>query len=49
MLTGIKETHNIEKEGMGAVIRSDSGTQELDADSPVSMNMWGSLLSLLIF
>lgn len=41
MLTGIKETHNIEKEGMGAVIRSDSGTQELDADSPVSMNMWG--------
>lgn len=42
MLTGIKETHNIEKDGGKAVIRTDSGeTVELDADSPVSMNMWG--------
>lgn len=41
MLTGIKETHNIEKDGMSAVIRNESGTQVLDADSPVSMNMWG--------
>ena len=42
MLTGIKETHNIEKDGEKAVIRTDSGeTVELDADSPVSMNMWG--------
>lgn len=41
MLTCIKETHNIEKEGTNAVVRNDSGTQVLDADSPVSMNMWG--------
>lgn len=41
MLTGIEETHNIEKEGVNAVVRNDSGTKELDGESPVSMNMWG--------
>ena len=42
MLTGITETHNIEKDGDGAVIRREDGTViRLDADSTVSMNMWG--------
>lgn len=41
MLTGIRETHHIEKDGDKAVIRTEEGTKELDADSPVSMNMWG--------
>lgn len=41
MLAGIQETHNIEKDGEKAVIRADSGMTELDAESPVSMNMWG--------
>lgn len=42
MLTGITETHNIEKDGDGAVIRREDGTViRLDADSAVSMNMWG--------
>lgn len=41
MLAGITETHNIEKDGVKAVVRSDNGTKELDPDSPVSMNMWG--------
>ena len=41
MLAGITETHNIEKEGDKAVIRTDGEAKELDPDSPVSMNMWG--------
>ena len=42
MLTGITETHNIEKAGGEAVIRREDGTvTRLDADSVVSMNMWG--------
>ena len=42
MLTGITETHNIEKDGDGAVIRQDDGTVlHPDPDSTVSMNMWG--------
>ena len=41
MLTGIQETHNIEKDGDKAVIKTGEGTHELNADSPVSMNMWG--------
>ena len=41
MLTGITETHNIEKGGDRAVVRSDDGIKELDPESPVSMNMWG--------
>lgn len=41
MLTGIQETHNIAKNGDKAVIKTGEGTQELDADSSVSMNMWG--------
>ena len=42
MLTRIVETQNIEKNGdLGAVIRSGSGDKVIDADSPVSMNMWG--------
>ena len=42
MLTRIVETQNIEKGGdSSAVIRSESGDRIIDADSPVSMNMWG--------
>ena len=41
MLAGITETHNIEKDGDRAVVRSDDGIKELDPESPVSMNMWG--------
>ena len=42
MLSGITETHNIEKAGDAAVIRQADGTVvTLDAESPVSMNMWG--------
>ncbi len=41
MLAGITETHNIEKDGDRAVVRSDDGIKELDPKSPVSMNMWG--------
>ena len=42
MLTRIVETQNIEKDGdSSAVIRSESGDRIIDADSPVSMNMWG--------
>lgn len=41
MLAGIQETHNIEKDGNRAVIRQEGIEKELDADSPVSMNMWG--------
>ena len=41
MLTGITETHNIEKDGNQAVIREADKVKTLDADTPVSMNMWG--------
>lgn len=42
MLTGITETHNIEKDGDRAVIRQEDGSVVcLDPDSAVSMNMWG--------
>lgn len=42
MLTRIVETQNIERDGdSSAVIRSESGDRIIDADSPVSMNMWG--------
>ena len=41
MLTGITETHNIEKDGDRAVIREADRVKDLDADTPVSMNMWG--------
>lgn len=42
MLTRIVETHNIEKgTDSNAVIRSESGDEVVDGDSPVSMNMWG--------
>ncbi len=41
MLTGITETHNIEKDGERAVVRQNGGDTLLDPDSPVSMNMWG--------
>ena len=41
MLTSIRETHNIEKDGCRAVIRTEGNMKELDADAPVSMNMWG--------
>lgn len=41
MLTGILETHNIEKDGARIIVRQGESEKELDADSPVSMNMWG--------
>ncbi len=42
MLTRIVETQNIEKDGgSNAVIRSEEGDRVIDAQSPVSMNMWG--------
>lgn len=41
MLTGITETHNIEKVDGRALIREDGQERVLDADTPVSMNMWG--------
>lgn len=41
MLTGITETHNIEKDGNQAVIHEADKVKTLDADTPVSMNMWG--------
>ena len=41
MLAGITETHNIEKDGDKAVVRTGGEIEELDPDSPVSMNMWG--------
>lgn len=41
MLTEIKETHDIEKDGERAVIRKDGETQILEAGAQVSMNMWG--------
>lgn len=42
MLTGIVETHNIEKDRGLAVIREDDGKKRtIHAGSQVSMNMWG--------
>ena len=41
MLSSITETHNIEKIGSRAVVRTDGAEREVDPDSPVSMNMWG--------
>lgn len=41
MLTEIIETHNIEKDGIRAVVRQDDEETTLDAETPVSMNMWG--------
>lgn len=41
MLTDIIETHNIEKDGEKAVVREEDAERLLDAESPVSMNMWG--------
>ena len=41
MLQEIIETHNIEKDGDKAVVREGDIETEYDADSPVSMNMWG--------
>ena len=41
MLEKIVETKNIEKKEGAAIVRSESGDVRLDADSLVSMNMWG--------
>lgn len=41
MLAGITETHNIKREGDHAVAEDDGSVEDLDLDSPVSMNMWG--------
>lgn len=41
MLSHIVETKNIAKTESGAVIRKDEGDVSIDADSHVSMNMWG--------
>ena len=47
MLQEIIETHNIEKDGDKAVVREGDIETEYDADSPVSMNMWGFTRSIL--
>ncbi len=41
MLTGITETHNIEKDGKFAVVRENGEKRVLAAGSLVFMNMWG--------
>ena len=41
MLADIEETHNIEKVDGRAVVQKESGSREIDVESPVSMNMWG--------
>lgn len=42
MLSGIVETHNIEKLDGHAVVNNANGkAAEIDVESPVSMNMWG--------
>ena len=41
MLAGITETHGIEKDGSRAVIRQGAKESVLNAETPVSMNMWG--------
>lgn len=40
-LTDIVETYNIFKREMGAVICTEEGEEDVDVNSPVSMNMWG--------
>lgn len=41
MLTDIVETSGVEKSNNGAVIRGEAGERDVDANSVVSMNMWG--------
>lgn len=41
MLTDITETHNIEKDGGRVVVRQGIEEKEVNAETPVSMNMWG--------
>lgn len=41
LLTDIVETYNIFKSKTGAVIRTEDEETEVDAECPVSMNMWG--------
>lgn len=41
MLEEIVETHNIVKDGEGAKVQTNEGTEEIDVNSAVSMNMWG--------
>ena len=40
-LTGIRETSNIVRTQEGAAVAGEDGLKPLDADSRVSMNMWG--------
>ena len=40
-LEEIVETHNIIKDGERAKVLTNEGTEEIDIDSAVSMNMWG--------
>lgn len=41
MLREIVETHNIIKTDKGAAVKLDKKEEEIDIESPVSMNMWG--------
>lgn len=41
MLSQIVETHDIEKINGKAVVKKGVSAQEIDVESPVSMNMWG--------
>ena len=41
MLREIVETHNIIKTDKGAAVKLDEKEEEIDIESPVSMNMWG--------
>ena len=41
MLREIVETHNIIKTDKGAAVKLDEREEEIDIESPVSMNMWG--------
>lgn len=41
MLREIVETHNIIKTDKGAAVKLDKKKEEIDIESPVSMNMWG--------
>ena len=41
MLREIVETHNIIKTDKGASVKLDEREEEIDIESPVSMNMWG--------
>ena len=47
MLTDIVETHQIEMVPEGAAVRTEEGMQPIDIESPVSMNMWLSLIHIL--